>query len=162
MRTDQEVSYKTGRRFSPDTESVGNLILDLACRHWEIRINCLSHQSIIVWASQVALVVKNQLASSGDVRWGCHPRVGKIPWWQPTSILAWRIPWAEQPSWLQSIGSQKVRHIWSSLARKHTMIVYYSSLSRLRHKWGHGIWNLRTKGKWFETLNFTNIYIHPI
>ena len=25
-------------------------------------------------------------------------------------ILAWRIPWTEEPSWLQSIGSQRVGH----------------------------------------------------
>ena len=27
-----------------------------------------------------------------------------------TSILAWRIPWAEKPGRLQSMGSQRVRH----------------------------------------------------
>ena len=27
-----------------------------------------------------------------------------------SSIPAWRIPWAEQPGELQSIGSQRVRH----------------------------------------------------
>ena len=27
-----------------------------------------------------------------------------------SSILAWRIPWIEEPSWLQSTGSQRVRH----------------------------------------------------
>ena len=27
-----------------------------------------------------------------------------------TSILAWKIPWMEEPGGLQSIGSQKVRH----------------------------------------------------
>ena len=27
-----------------------------------------------------------------------------------SSILAWRIPWTEQPDGLQSIGSQKIRH----------------------------------------------------
>ena len=27
-----------------------------------------------------------------------------------SSILAWRIPWREEPGGLQSIGSQKVRH----------------------------------------------------
>ena len=27
-----------------------------------------------------------------------------------SSILAWRIPWIEQPSGLQSTGSQRVRH----------------------------------------------------
>ena len=24
-----------------------------------------------------------------------------------TSILAWRIPWAEEPDWLQSLGSER-------------------------------------------------------
>ena len=28
-----------------------------------------------------------------------------------SSILAWRIPWTEEPGWLQSVGSQRVRHI---------------------------------------------------
>ena len=28
----------------------------------------------------------------------------------PFSILAWRIPWTEEPFGLQSIGSQRVRH----------------------------------------------------
>ena len=27
-----------------------------------------------------------------------------------SSILAWRIPWTEEPGTLQSIGSQRVRH----------------------------------------------------
>ena len=27
-----------------------------------------------------------------------------------SSILAWRIPWTEEPGWLQSMESQKVRH----------------------------------------------------
>ena len=25
-----------------------------------------------------------------------------------SSILTWRIPWTEEPGWLQSVGSQKV------------------------------------------------------
>ena len=29
-----------------------------------------------------------------------------------SSILAWKIPWTEEPSRLQSIGSQRVRHYW--------------------------------------------------
>ena len=29
-----------------------------------------------------------------------------------SSILAWRIPWTEEPSRLQSMGSQRVRHNW--------------------------------------------------
>ena len=35
-----------------------------------------------------------------------------------SSILAWRIPWTEKPGRLQSIGSQRVGHDWSDLARK--------------------------------------------
>ena len=27
-----------------------------------------------------------------------------------SSVLAWRIPWTEEPGVLQSIGSQRVRH----------------------------------------------------
>ena len=27
-----------------------------------------------------------------------------------SSILAWRIPWAEEPSGLQSMGSQKIKY----------------------------------------------------
>ena len=32
------------------------------------------------------------------------------------SILAWRIPWTEEPGGLQSIVSQNVRYDWSDLA----------------------------------------------
>ena len=31
-----------------------------------------------------------------------------------SSILAWRIPWTEEPSGLQSMGSQRVGHDWST------------------------------------------------
>ena len=33
-----------------------------------------------------------------------------------SSILAWRIPWTEEPGGLQSMGSQRVGHDWSDLA----------------------------------------------
>ena len=32
------------------------------------------------------------------------------------SILAWRIPWTEEPGGLQSMGSQRAGHDWSDLA----------------------------------------------
>ena len=31
-----------------------------------------------------------------------------------SSILAWRIPWTEEPGGLQSMGSQRVRHDWAA------------------------------------------------
>ena len=31
-----------------------------------------------------------------------------------SSILAWRIPWTEEPHRLQTMGSQRVRHDWAT------------------------------------------------
>ena len=55
--------------------------------------------------------------------------VGDLGWDDPleegmathSSILAWRIPWTEEPGGLQSIGSQRVRHDWSDLAHMHVV-----------------------------------------
>ena len=33
-----------------------------------------------------------------------------------SNILAWKIPWTEEPGGLQSVGSQRVRHDYSDLA----------------------------------------------
>ena len=38
-----------------------------------------------------------------------------------SSILAWKIPWTEEPDRLQSMGSQRVRHDWATdCAHTHT------------------------------------------
>ena len=38
-----------------------------------------------------------------------------------SSILVWRIPWTEEPGWLQFTGSQTVRHNWATKhARTHS------------------------------------------
>ena len=66
-----------------------------------------------IWASQVALVVRNLLANAGNVR-----DVGSIPtigWEDPleegmatqSSILAWRVPWTEESTGLHSMGSKE-------------------------------------------------------
>ena len=46
-------------------------------------------------------------------------------------ILAWRIPWAEEPGGLRSVGSQRVGQDWSDLARTNThgSLLYYQALS---------------------------------
>ena len=60
--------------------------------------------------SQVALVVKNWPANSGNIkRRGFNPWVRKIleeGMATHSSFLAWRIPWREEPSRLQSSGWQ--------------------------------------------------------
>ena len=65
-------------------------------------------------ASQVVLVVKNLPANAGDTKdtgsipgSGRPPGEGKATY---SSILAWKIPWAEEPGRLQSMGLQRVGH----------------------------------------------------
>ena len=36
-----------------------------------------------------------------------------------SSILAWRLPWTEEPGGLQPMGSYRVRHDWDNLAHTH-------------------------------------------
>ena len=75
-------------------------------------------------ASQVVLVVTNPLANAGDVRdTGSILESGRSPGEEMvtrSSILARRSPWRAEPGGLQSLGSQRVRHNWSDLARTHT------------------------------------------
>ena len=62
----------------------------------------------------MVLAVQNPPTNAGDMRHGFDPWVGKIPWrraWKPISVvLAWRIPWTEEPGGLQSTWSQRVGH----------------------------------------------------
>ena len=67
------------------------------------------------FVSQVALVLKNLLASAGDIRdMGSIPGSGRSPGRghrQPTPVfLPGEFPWTEEPGRLQSIGLQRVRH----------------------------------------------------
>ena len=64
-----------------------------------------------VWSSLVAQSVK-------DLPKMWETQVRSLGWKDPlekktathSSILAWKIPWTEEPGGLQSIGSQRVRH----------------------------------------------------
>ena len=59
-------------------------------------------------------MVKSPPANAGDVRdAGLIPGSGRSPGegnGNPLSILAWRIPWTEEPGGLQSVGLQRVGH----------------------------------------------------
>ena len=93
------------------------------------------------WASLVTQMVKNLPAV--EETW-----VQSLSWQDPlqkgmathSSILAWRIPWTEEPGGLQLMGSQRVGHNWvtntftslflvllaveSSLASLHSNVCY--------------------------------------
>ena len=63
---------------------------------------------------QTSLVA--QMVKSLPAMW--ETQVRSLDWEEPlekemathSSILAWRIPWIEEPGMLQSMGSQRVRH----------------------------------------------------
>ena len=48
-----------------------------------------------------------------------------------SSILAWRIPWTEEPGGLQSMGSQRVRH--DSVTNTFTFLKELKDLDNLRN-----------------------------
>ena len=66
------------------------------------------------WASQVALVVKNPLTNTGDIRDASSAPGQEDPLMEGmathSSILVWRIPWTEEPGGLKSIELQRVGH----------------------------------------------------
>ena len=52
---------------------------------------------------------KESACSEGDM--GLIPGSGRSPGeGNDSSILAWRIPWIEEPGRVQSMGSKRVRH----------------------------------------------------
>ena len=60
-------------------------------------------------------------------RLGFSPWVGKIPLEKEMAthscVLAWRIPWTEEPGKLQSMGEKRVGHDSSDSACMHSMVV---------------------------------------
>ena len=65
--------------------------------------------------------VKASTCNAGDL--GSIPGLGRSSGWEDplekemathSSILAWRIPWTEEPCGLQSTGSQRVEHDWAT------------------------------------------------
>ena len=63
----------------------------------------------------MALVAKNLPANTGNTKKRWVPSLG---WEDPleekttthSSVLAWIIPWGQEPGGLQSIGSQRIGH----------------------------------------------------
>ena len=71
--------------------------------------------------------VKNLFANAGDKGDACLI----LGWEDPleedmathSSILAWRIPWAEEPVRLQSMGSQRVGHDWAHTSKENMLVM---------------------------------------
>ena len=95
-------------------EHVGNV---------ESPIPCISQGSPGKPASQVVQWVKKLPAMQVTQ----EMQIWTLVWADPleeglathSSILAWRIPWTEEPGGLLSIGWQRVKHNWSDWASMH-------------------------------------------
>ena len=104
-------------------------------RDWT-RVSHIAGRRFIVWATREDLLYKSFLiCCSGLARYLSGKRVC-LPVQEPqemwvwplgqedpleketatnSSILAWRIPWTEDPGGLQSLGSQRVGHDWACM-----------------------------------------------
>ena len=96
-------------------------------RHFKSWADHVESNIYIYMACQVVLVVKNLPADAGDLR---ETRVGSLGWEDSleegmathSSILAWKIPWIEEPGGLRTMGSQRVRHDWRDLAHSWSLL----------------------------------------
>ena len=56
-------------------------------------------------------MLKSRPANAGDIGdLGSVPGLGRSPGGGNSSILAWEIPWIEEPVRIQSMGLQRVKH----------------------------------------------------
>ena len=90
-----------------------------ACLSWEV---CLSHL--------VAQLVKNLPAMwKTRVRSLGQEDALEKAMTTHSSILAWRIPWTEEPGRIQSCGLKRVWHGWATLSPRRKLASAYSVLS---------------------------------
>ena len=83
-------------------------------RDWTTELNWTEYKGFIT-VNLVAQLVKNPTAMQ-------KTPFRSLGWQDPlqkrmathSSILAWRIPWTEDPGGLQSLGSQRIRHDWAT------------------------------------------------
>ena len=59
---------------------------------------------------QIAIVRQFKLQNTMVLDYNPKYRVSLRRQWHPTPVLAWKIPWTEEPGWLPSMGSLRVEH----------------------------------------------------
>ena len=81
---------------------------------WAVDICILKLIHLVVWASLVPQAVKHLPAMQETWVWSLgreDPLEKEMA--THSSILAWRIPWTEEPGGLHSMGSQRTGHDWA-------------------------------------------------
>ena len=85
-----------------------------------------------------------------------------------SSILAWRIPWTEEPGRLRSMGLQRVRHNWASKTFTSInvthFIVSFHNLSFLLLNTGHFEYNnvVTLEMKVFPSSGFISCFLYML
>ena len=110
----------------------------------------IKHEFQIRWASLVSYTKESACQCR---RHEFYPWAGKIPLEKgmatDSSILAWRIPWTEQPVGLLSIEAHRVRHDWSNLTCTHALekeMATNSSVLAWRIPWTEELGGLLSMG----------------
>ena len=119
------------------------------------------------WASLVVQTIKNPHAMRET--WVQSPGwEDPMEKWKAThsSILAWRIPWTEEPGRLQPMGSQRVGHNWATSllldAMTNSTDISLSKLQEMvnnREAW-HAAVHAVAESKMTEKLNHHNKNAH--
>ena len=90
---------------------------------WFLAISCLPwvfQKNAVLRASLVAQMVKNLPVMQETWVWSLGQETPEEANVNPLRILAWGIPWTEEPGGLQFMGSQGLEHNWATL---HTSVV---------------------------------------
>ena len=109
---------------------------------------------MLVWSPRASLVAQRlKSLTAMQETW-----VWSLGWEDPlekemvthSSILAWRIPWTENPGGLQSMGSQRVGHSWATSPRGFLVgTMGKESACNSGHRQMQ-VWSLGSPGKWHE------------
>ena len=88
-----------------------------------------------------------------------------------SSTLAWKIPWAEEPGGLQSMGSRRVGHDWATLLSLFTFMHWRRKwqptpvfLPGESQGWGawwaavYGVAQSQTRLKWLSSISIKMVY----
>ena len=75
-----------------------------------------------------------------------------------SSIIAWKIPWTEEPGRLESMGSQRVRHDWTtSISLSHIFLVTGLAFSEESRQAMKGNLNMVTQVFWGKIYHFLSL-----
>ena len=84
---------------------------------WEATEGSFKQQRASLAAQRVRNLPAMQETWVWSLGWQDPPENGMAT---HSSVLAWRIPWTEEPGDLQAMGSQRVRHGWVTHTHTHT------------------------------------------